>query len=98
VSTSGISHGRGGAFNPLYAGATTGGQTFASSNAAFVATTSGDTMAQARAAWSCNNEQCRSITPNVAVAYSEVWPAGSDPKVIPTTRHAPAIFRTLHGN
>jgi len=81
-TTSGRSHGRQGAFNALYAGATTGGQTFANANATFVSGTAGDTMAESRAVWSCANEQCRAITPKADVVYSDVWPAASDPHTV----------------
>jgi hypothetical protein len=79
TTASGQSHGRTGAFNAFYAGATTGGQVFPNANATFVTNTAGDTMAKARAVWSCANEQCRSITPKSDVVFSDVWPTASDP-------------------
>jgi hypothetical protein len=72
---SGISHGRSGLFAQAYAGATNAGSTFTNANASFAAVNVRDTMAQARAAWSCANEQCASITPSVNVAFADVWPA-----------------------
>jgi hypothetical protein len=80
---SGRSHGRAGSFASVYPGATTAGIAFASANLSFTASNAGDTMAQARAVWSCANEQCASITPSVNVAFADVWPLGSDPKVVP---------------
>jgi Hydrazine synthase alpha subunit middle domain len=78
---SGRSHGRNGAFVSAYTGAV--GSNFSNANGSFV-TVSGQTMAQARAAWSCSNEQCAAITPGVNVAFADVWPLGADPKVAPT--------------
>jgi hypothetical protein len=74
ATASGRSHGRQGAFNAFYAGATSGGQTFANANATFVTGAAGDTMAEARSVWSCANEQCRAITPKSDVVFSDVWP------------------------
>lgn len=85
---SGVSHGRSGLFAQAYTGTGSSGQTFAGANLNFISTNAGDTMARARAFWSCANEQCRSITPSVDVIFSDVWPAGNDPKVIPTAARA----------
>jgi hypothetical protein len=82
---SGRSHGRSGAFASAYAGAASSGIAFSNANLTFLPTNAGDTMAQARAVWSCANEQCASITPSVNVAFADVWPTGTtDSKVIPT--------------
>lgn len=77
---SGESHGRKGVYTRAYAGAASGGQVFAGANPSFVSINAGDTMARARAAWSCSNEQCRSITPSVDILYSEVWPSAANPR------------------
>ncbi len=79
---SGRSHGRSGTFASAYTGAV--GSNFSNANGSFIAA-SGQTMAQARATWSCSNEQCAAITPSVNVAFADVWPLGSDPKVVPTS-------------
>ncbi|MGC3980285.1 MAG: hypothetical protein QM808_03410 [Steroidobacteraceae bacterium] len=71
VGQSGRSHGRSGSFASVYAGAA--GSTFSNTNTNFTAI-SAQTMAQARAVWSCANEQCASITPSVNLQYSDVWP------------------------
>lgn len=76
---SGVSHGRAGLFAQAYAGASAAGQVFSGANNNFITTAAGQTMAQTRAAWSCVNEQCASITPSVNVLYSEVWPSNVDP-------------------
>jgi len=93
---SGTSHGRKDAFNAAYAGAVTGGQTFANANATFTALNAGDTMARARAAWSCANEHCASITPSVNVIYSEVWTSGSDPHTLNQTPAPAANFSYVY--
>ena len=77
---SGESHGRKGLFARAYAGAASGSQAFAGANPNFTSINAGDTMARARAAWSCSNEQCRSITPSVDILYSEVWPSAANPR------------------
>jgi hypothetical protein len=83
---SGRSHGRSGLFASAYAGASTAGLAFNNANIAFTASTVGNTMAQARAVWSCANEQCASITPSVNLVFANVWPGGTaDSKVTPTT-------------
>lgn len=85
---SGRSHGRSGAFASIYAGAVSTGIAFTNANLSFTASNAGDTMAQARAIWSCSNEQCASITPSVNVSFANVWPLNSDPKVVPTATRA----------
>ncbi len=82
---SGRSHGRAGAFASAYTGAV--GSNFSNANGSFIAV-SGQTMAQARGTWSCSNEQCASITPSVNVSFADVWPLGSDPRVVPTIARA----------
>jgi hypothetical protein len=78
---SGRSHGRSGVFASAYTGAV--GSTFSSGNSTFSAV-SGQTMAQARAIWSCSNEQCASITPSVNLIFSNVWPStATDSRVTP---------------
>ncbi|MGD9842016.1 MAG: hypothetical protein AB7F79_07770 [Steroidobacteraceae bacterium] len=83
---SGRSHGRSGLFASVYAGST--GPKFNNANDAFIAS-GGQTMAQARAVWSCSNEEhCAAITPNVNLVFANVWPdtmPKTDAKVIPTT-------------
>lgn len=82
---SGFSHGRNGLFNSVYSGANSAGA-FTHANHNFTASKVGETMARARAAWSCSNENCASITPSVNIAFSNVWPEGTaDSKVIPTS-------------
>lgn len=70
-----VSHGRSGSFASAYAGASNAGTVFSNTNSSFAAVNVADTMAEARAVWSCANEQCASITPSVNVAYADVWPA-----------------------
>ena len=83
---SGISHGRSGLFASVYGGASSTGIAFNNANRGFISGNAGDTMAQARARWSCNFEQCASMTPGVNLAFADVWPAGtSDSRVNPTT-------------
>ncbi|MGE0115133.1 MAG: hypothetical protein AB7T07_09665 [Steroidobacteraceae bacterium] len=82
---SGRSHGRSGSFASVYPGAVSNGIAFTSANLNFTANNAGDTMAQARAIWSCANEQCASMTPSVNVSFADVWPVGTpDSKVVPT--------------
>lgn len=73
---SGLSHGRGGLFTPFYPGGMAGAA-FSDANPLFVAVKDSDTMAEARAAWSCTNENCASITPSVNMVFSNVWPSAT---------------------
>jgi len=82
---SGISHGRSGLFAPLNAGAGAANTTFPNANTVYSSVNVGDTMAQARSTWSCVSEKCASITPSVNLIFSDVWPMGSDPFIVPAT-------------
>jgi cytochrome c553 len=66
------SHGRAGLFAQAWAGATATGVPFPGTLARF-SPNAGETMAQARARWSCSNEQCRSQKLSVDVAYTDEW-------------------------
>src|SRR6185369_1368978 len=75
---SGMSHGRSGLFTALNVGATAANTAFGNANTVYLPVNAGDTMAQARAAWSCANEKCASLTPSVNLIFSDVWPSGAD--------------------
>jgi hypothetical protein len=91
---SGISHGRSGLFKALNMGATAANTAFANANTVYLPVNGGDTMAQARAAWSCANEKCASITPSVNLIFSDVWPSGSDPFIVQDAMAAPRATDT----
>ncbi|HEX2585585.1 MAG TPA: hypothetical protein VHL14_10650 [Steroidobacteraceae bacterium] len=85
---SGISHGRSGLFAALNAGAGAANTTFANANTSYTSVNIGDTMAQTRATWSCTNEKCASMTPSVNMIFSDVWPMGADPFIVPAAARA----------
>lgn len=66
-----ISHGRSGLFAAVWTGAASAAP-FPGTLAQY-APTPGDTMAQARARWSCTNENCKALLPSLDVKYVDVW-------------------------
>ena len=66
------SHGRTGLFAAAWAGAVTAGLPFPGTQARF-APNPGETMAQARARWSCSNENCKSLAPSLDLRYVDEW-------------------------
>ncbi len=66
------SHGRSGLFAAAWAGAATAGVPFPNMQARFVPNP-GDTMAQARARWSCTNENCKALLPSMELRYVDEW-------------------------
>ncbi len=96
VGQSGRSHGRSGVFASAYTGAV--GSTFSNANLNFSAV-SGQTMAQARAIWSCSNEQCAAITPSVNLLFANIWPISTvDSRVTPTTPPRAGDFALRYAN
>jgi hypothetical protein len=73
---SGLSHGRGDAFDSAYAGAPVAGIPFypAADPQWFVGDV-GETMAEVRARITCGSDACSSIEPSMNVIYRDVWAA-----------------------
>jgi hypothetical protein len=69
---SGLSHGRDGAFDTAWAGATLDGTPFPNTTPAIFAN-SGETMAEARERMSCIMDNCAAITPSVDLRFDDVW-------------------------
>ncbi|MFQ5635030.1 MAG: hypothetical protein ACE5G3_06835 [Gammaproteobacteria bacterium] len=83
----GFSHGRGDAFDSVWAGATTTGLPFPSTDAAIFADF-GETMAEARARIACATD-CSAIAPTVDIVYADIWTdaaAAGRPKDAPFAR------------
>lgn len=78
VAQSGVSHGRGDAFEPGWAGAQTAGVEFPNTDPAMFVGNVGDTMAMTRALYTCNNDNCSSLEPSINVEFTDVW---TDPAV-----------------
>ncbi len=72
VAQSGISHGRGDAFNSAWAGAQNAGG-FPNTDPAMLVENLGDTMAYTRAFNSCANDNCSSLEPSINVEFTDVW-------------------------
>ena len=70
VAQSGISHGRGDAFDSAWAGAP--GSTFPNTNPLMLVNQPGDTMAWTRMVNSCATD-CSSLDPSINVEFSDVW-------------------------
>jgi hypothetical protein len=68
---SGLSHGRDGLFNGVWAGAELDGQPFPNANPAIFADM-GETMAEARGRVSCATD-CAAITPAIDLRFDDVW-------------------------
>jgi len=75
VRSSGESHGRADAFDPVYAGATSG--TFPGTSGAWVSLI-GETMAESRSRDSCANSGCDTIHTDVDIVYTDYWSAVPD--------------------
>ncbi len=73
VADSGVSHGRRGAFDSAWPGASTAGVAFPGTDAQWYAGDVGDTMAEARMRITCANDGCSSIEPSMDVIYRDVW-------------------------
>ncbi|MFQ6004478.1 MAG: hypothetical protein ACE5OQ_03155 [Woeseia sp.] len=73
LAQSGISHGRGDAFDPAWAGAQTAGVEYPNTDPAMFVANVGDTMAMTRTIYSCNNDNCSSLDPSVNVEFTDVW-------------------------
>lgn len=74
LANSGLSHGRGDAFDSAWSGAQTAGVSFYPStvDALFVGE-AGETMAEVRARITCGSGDCASIEPSVNLSYTDVW-------------------------
>ncbi len=72
ASTPQRSHGRTGLFAAAWTGATAAGLPFPGTQARF-APNPGETMAQARARWSCTNENCKALSPSMDLRYVDEW-------------------------
>jgi hypothetical protein len=68
---SGVSHGRGDAFDSAWAGAQA--STFPNTDPAMLVENLGDTMAYTRAFNSCANDNCSSLEPSINVEFTDVW-------------------------
>ncbi|HWM29772.1 MAG TPA: hypothetical protein VNQ14_15030 [Woeseiaceae bacterium] len=73
VAQSGLSHGRGDAFEPAWAGAETAGVEFPNTDPALFVGEVGETMAEVRARISCGATNCSSLEPSVDLVYEDVW-------------------------
>ncbi|MFQ5981952.1 MAG: hypothetical protein ACE5KS_01120, partial [Woeseiaceae bacterium] len=73
AAQSGISHGRGDAFDSAWAGAQAAGVEFPNTDPAMFADQVGDTMAWTRALYTCNNDNCSSLEPSINVVFDDVW-------------------------
>jgi len=69
---SGISHGRGDAFDAAWAGAQNAGG-FPNTDPAMLVENLGDTMAYTRAFNTCANDNCSSLEPSINVVFDDVW-------------------------
>ena len=78
VANSGLSHGRRGAFDAAWAGATVPGVEFPNTDPQWFVADVGDTMAETRAKITCQNDGCSSIEPSMDVVYRDIW---TDPNV-----------------
>lgn len=74
IANSGVSHGRGEAFDSAWPGAQTAGVSYypGTVDSLFVGEV-GETMAEVRARVSCGNDNCAAIEPSVNVQYQDVW-------------------------
>lgn len=70
---SGLSHGRGDAFESAWAGAEMAGVEFPNTDPALFVGEIGETMAEVRARISCADTTCASIDPSVDLLYEDVW-------------------------
>ncbi|MEN7342907.1 MAG: hypothetical protein AAAFM81_08170 [Pseudomonadota bacterium] len=70
--SSGQSHGRSGSFDSAHDGATTTGQPYPNTQAAFFADI-GETMAEVRARVSCSVDNCASLQPSMDISFTDVW-------------------------
>jgi hypothetical protein len=68
-----VSHGRGDAFEPAWAGAATAGVEFPNTDPALFVGEVGETMAEVRARISCGATNCSSLEPSVDVVFEDVW-------------------------
>lgn len=87
----GRSHGRDDLFPPAWGGATATGVPFPGTRVDF-SPDAGETMAQARARWSCSNDNCRSMQLSVDLVYEDVW---TDPAV--RAPDAPLVYSYSDG-
>jgi hypothetical protein len=71
VAQSGVSHGRGDAFDSAWAGAP--GATFPNTNPLMLVNQPGDTMAWTRMVNSCGSNNCSSLEPSINVEFTDVW-------------------------
>ena len=70
---SGVSHGRGDAFAPAWAGAAVAGTSFPNTDPALFVGEIGETMAEVRARLSCGSAGCESLQPSLDVVFEDVW-------------------------
>jgi Hydrazine synthase alpha subunit middle domain len=84
-----LSHGRDGLTSSAWPGATVDGQPFPNTQARFAAL-SGETMAQARARWSCANDNCRALRLSPDIVYTDEW---TDPVLAGRAADAPLAYR-----
>jgi len=77
VAQSGVSHGRGDAFDSAWAGVQNAGG-FPNTDPSMLVENLGDTMAYTRAFNSCLNDNCSSLNPSINVEFTDVW---TDPAV-----------------
>ena len=84
---SGLSHGRPGSFDSVYAGAPSTGVPFANTVSTFIPDF-GETMAETRTRVSCQTDNCAALKPSVDLLYQDVW---TDPAV--RTPDAPLEYR-----
>jgi hypothetical protein len=70
---SGISHGRGDAFEPAWPGAPAAGTAFPNTDPALFVGEIGETMAEVRARISCGIGGCTSLQPSFDVVFDDVW-------------------------
>ncbi|MDH4106831.1 MAG: hypothetical protein OEW35_00805 [Gammaproteobacteria bacterium] len=74
LAQSGLSHGRGDAFEAAWAGAqVAGGSYFPSTVDALFVGEVGETMAEVRARISCATDGCSSLEPSMDIEYEDVW-------------------------
>ena len=73
VAQSGLSHGRGDAFEAAWAGAEIAGVEFPNTDPALFVGEVGETMAEVRARISCGATNCSSLEPSVDLVYEDVW-------------------------
>jgi hypothetical protein len=70
---SGVSHGRGDAFETAWPGADAAGVQFPNTDPALFVGEIGETMAQVRARITCSDTSCSSLDPSVDLVYEDVW-------------------------